>query len=639
MSPMAPWQREIANFAGIKSLFVIEGNVSDRYAFAEPDRSLSFPTLKELLPRLLGSADGTRSYRFLFCDPLRGITDPLGDGSAANLARAAAEQASRIEEESAALNFSAKQQPYADDRLVHDAMLVRAALTRRLDPPAPRRRAQDDGAEDGGEGTRPFSVACVYDFASQIAASPASPSPEESAVFLSLFLAARDAIRGDGVNVNTLVLVVNAPADLPAWLVRGNPCARTVTVPNPSRDDRLAFFAAALPDLSAEHLAKTRDKLVDVTDGMKIEELDELRRLYARGETPPERIVELVDIYKYGIRENRWTTVAGKLRGDAAAALRRRVKGQDRAIEKIVAVLKRSVMGFSGMQHSSNAKPKGVLFLAGPTGTGKTEMVKAVTELLFGDERSCLRFDMSEYAAENSDQKLFGAPPGYVGYEAGGQLTNAVRANPFSVLLFDEIEKAHPTIMDKFLQILEDGRMTDGQGATVYFSETLIFFTSNVGISEEVLDEHGRVRERRSIVRPGEPYDQIEQKVERAMAAHFKPEVLNRIGDNIVVFDYISPEASSLILRSQIERINANVKARCGAEVAADEACMALLEERALSEGVREKGGRGIGNLVESAYLNPLAQFMFDEDVRAGDAVRATADDGAVRFVAERRGA
>ena len=144
MSPMAPWQREIANFAGIKSLFVIEGNVSDRYAFAEPDRSLSFPTLKELLPRLLGSADGTRSYRFLFCDPLRGITDPLGDGSAANLARAAAEQASRIEEESATLNFSAKQQPYADDRKARAPSRSHASTTspRRSPPPpqAPRPR-------------------------------------------------------------------------------------------------------------------------------------------------------------------------------------------------------------------------------------------------------------------------------------------------------------------------------------------------------------------------------------------------------------------------------------------------------------------------------------------------------------------
>jgi len=141
------------------------------------------------------------------------------------------------------------------------------------------------------------------------------------------------------------------------------------------------------------------------------------------------------------------------------------------------------------MQHSSeSSKPRGILFLAGPTGTGKTEIVKAIAEALFEDEKTLIRFDMSEYTAEHSDQKLFGAPPGYVGYDNGGQLTNAVKNNPFSILLFDEIEKAHPNIMDKFLQILEDGRMTDGQGNTVYFSETLIFFTSNVGISRETID-------------------------------------------------------------------------------------------------------------------------------------------------------
>ena len=142
---------------------------------------------------------------------------------------------------------------------------------------------------------------------------------------------------------------------------------------------------------------------------MLLTELDELRRLYARGGTAPEHVTELVDLYKYGIRENRWSAMMDKLRDDPAAALRRRVKGQDAAIAKIVSVLKRSVLGFSGMQHSSGTKPKGVLFLAGPTGTGKTEIVKAVTELLFGDERSYLRFDMSEYAADASDQKLFGA--------------------------------------------------------------------------------------------------------------------------------------------------------------------------------------------------------------------------------------
>ena len=621
------WQRELANFIGIKPIFVIEGNIADIYPWESEKDAVSpqFLPLDQLLVELFAAPDGTQPYQFLFVDPLRGITDPTGTGDVARLASAAQREADRLVAEAEALNPAsdpaARQQPFASNRLVHDSLLVRAALSRRLEFPA-----------ETGEAAPTPSIACVFNFASRLSSSPEDLTPEENAVFMNLALGAADAIRGDGAHVNTLVLVANRASDIPSWLLRGNPDVRVISLPNPDRPAREAYVDLAFPDLNDSALAKARGKLIDTTDAMKLVELDELRRLYTRGGTAPENITELVDLYKYGIRENRWTAMADKLRDDPAAVLRRRVKGQEPAIEKIVTVLKRSVMGFSGMQHSSGTKPKGVLFLAGPTGTGKTEIVKAVTELLFGDERSYLRFDMSEYASENADQKLFGAPPGYVGYEAGGQLTNAVRANPFSVLLFDEVEKAHPSIMDKFLQILEDGRMTDGQGQTVYFSETLIFFTSNVGISEEILDEHGRPIGRRNIVQPGEPYELIREKVQGAMATHFKPEVLNRIGDNIVVFDYISPEASRLILESQLAKINGNVSARCGITVAPTQAAVELLAERALAPEVREHGGRGIGNLVENAYLNPLSSFIFDANVQAGEAVEATVCADGIAF-------
>lgn len=636
------WQRELDNFVGIKPIFVLEGNVADCYPWQfDGESEPQFLPLNQVLPLLFAGFDTARPrpYRFLFVDPLRGVTDPTGTGDARILAQAAERQAELISREAEALNPASdpasRQQPFAANRLVHDSLLVRAALSRRLEdsaaPTAPA-AASDPAAPALAAPTGPSSIACVFDLASRVASSPEDLTPEENAVFMNLLIGAQDAIRGDGSHVNTLVLVVNKASDLPSWLLRGNPDVRVISLPNPDRPAREAFIDVAFPDLRDPAQAKVRSKFIDTTDAMKLAELDELRRLYARGGTAPAAIPELVDLYKYGIRENQWTAMLDKLRDRPDEALRRRVKGQEAAIEKIVSVLKRSVLGFSGMQHSSGTKPKGVLFLAGPTGTGKTEMVKAVTELLFGDERSYLRFDMSEYAAENADQKLFGAPPGYVGYEAGGQLTNAVRANPFSVLLFDEVEKAHPSIMDKFLQILEDGRMTDGQGQTVYFSETLIFFTSNVGISEEVLDEHGRIIGRRNIVEPGEPYDAIRAKVEAAMATHFKPEVLNRIGDNIVVFDYISPEASRLILDAQLGKINGNVRARCGITVAPSDAAVQWLAEQALAPAVRENGGRGIGNLVENAYLNPLASFIFDANVQAGEAVEVRVGNTGLSF-------
>ena len=207
-----------------------------------------------------------------------------------------------------------------------------------------------------------------------------------------------------------------------------------------------------------------------------------LRKLCKNERISIRNMCDVIDLYKYGIRENPWRSLDVESLRTAAADFRKRVKGQDAAIIKTLDVVKRAVTGMSGLQGSSHTRPKGVLFFAGPTGTGKTETAKTLAERLFGDESCCIRFDMSEYSQPHSDQKLLGAPPGYVGYEAGGQLTNAIKNSPFSILLFDEIEKAHPSILDKFLQILEDGRMTDGQGNTVYFSESVIIFTSNLGI-------------------------------------------------------------------------------------------------------------------------------------------------------------
>ena len=315
--------------------------------------------------------------------------------------------------------------------------------------------------------------------------------------------------------------------------------------------------------------------------------------------------------------------------------LQKRVMGQDQAIEKTVNIVKRAVSGLSGLQHSSGQnKPRGVLFFAGPTGTGKTELTKALAEQLFGDENNCIRFDMSEYAESHADQKLFGAPPGYVGYEAGGQLTNAIKEKPFSILLFDEIEKAHPSIVDKFLQILEDGRMTDGQGNTVYFSETLIIFTSNLGITRQYIDASGREC-REQLVYPGETYAEIQPKVLSAIKDHFKPEMLNRIGNNVIVYDFIRPEASRSIVKGQVEKINARIEKQNKIKVVVTEDVLEHYYKLAARDEVLVMGGRGICNLMEDRYINPLAEYFFEAGIKEGDTVNAVIAEGKIQFTKE----
>lgn len=221
---------------------------------------------------------------------------------------------------------------------------------------------------------------------------------------------------------------------------------------------------------------------------------------------------------------------------------------------------------------------------------------------------------MSEYQQAHSDQKLLGAPPGYVGYEAGGQLTNAIKEKPFSILLFDEIEKAHPSILDKFLQILEDGRMTDSSGETVYFSESIIIFTSNLGVYNT--DEYGK---RTSNIEINMCYKELKEKVLNGVKDYFiyklgRPEILNRIGDNIVVFDYIRDEVANLIIDSQLNKINGNILSNKNIKVEIQSYAYEQISKFAKNN--LENGGRGIGNIIEKYYINPLARYFYDNGIK-----------------------
>ncbi|MBA3233288.1 MAG: AAA family ATPase, partial [Propionibacteriales bacterium] len=252
-------------------------------------------------------------------------------------------------------------------------------------------------------------------------------------------------------------------------------------------------------------------------------------------------------------------------------------------------------------------RPTGSFLFLGPTGVGKTELAKSLADFLFDDERAMVRIDMSEYGEKHSVARLVGAPPGYVGYEEGGQLTEAVRRRPYTVVLLDEVEKAHPEVFDVLLQVLDDGRLTDGQGRTVDFRNAIVILTSNLGSSY--------------LVDPMlEPADAREQ-VLALVRATFKPEFLNRL-DEIVVFDALSTDDLGRIVELQVEALQRRLSAR-RLELEVTDAARQWL---ALAGYDPVYGARPLRRLVQSAIGDPLAKALLAGEVYGGGKVRVDRD-------------
>ncbi|HJG03394.1 MAG TPA: AAA family ATPase [Megamonas funiformis] len=404
---------------------------------------------------------------------------------------------------------------------------------------------------------------------------------------------------------NIVIIVAKNNAMIPPAFYLNNSMVSSVNVPLPGHREREHFIETNMACLNiSQNIMSDKnieDDLIDALDGFTLKEIAQMMKLSRQ---MPEKLSfeKLINLFKYGEKVSPWEELSKDKIARIEDELSKRVKGQNAAISKVKDVIIRAYTGFSGLQHSSKQKkPKGTLFFVGPTGVGKTELAKSLAEFIFGDENACIRFDMSEYNHEHSDQRLVGAPPGYVGYEAGGQLTNAVKEKPFCVLLFDEIEKAHGRILDKFLQILEDGRLTDGKGETVYFSETIIIFTSNIGASEVNAD-----------LDPKEVKKLFVEKVQDHFITKLgRPELLNRIGDNIVAFNFIDdPEVFIKIAKLKFKKIEDFVTERYGAKIVfeqEDDIFMAIGKKAG-----KQNGGRGLLNVMESFIINPLSEFIFE---------------------------
>ncbi len=439
---------------------------------------------------------------------------------------------------------------------------------------------------------------------------------------------------------NTIVILGSDLKRIPNWFHNNNPSVGLVQVTHPNKDERRQFALQfgkqgfydgnklrsdrANPQVRSE-IEIIAEEFADLTDGLQTMDLESIRHTSLQQSIPfnVKQLTKLIDFYKFGLQEDPFEQLSPEKVATAGIQLSKSVIGQPRAIAAVAKMLTSAKVGISmDSIHGRSRQPKGVFFFAGATGVGKTELAKAIAQLLFGNDQAFARFDMSEYKEEHAAEKLAGAPPGFVGYEEGGQLTNRVMERPYSILLFDEIEKAHPKVLDKFLQILQDGRLTDGKGQTAYFNQTVIIFTSNIGASDLTDPQTGTLL-RRGIMSAVQEfgtsnftYDQVDAHFQSEVAWHFtsrigRAELLGRLGNNILAFDLLRPEFVTGIGAKFLHLLSESARDKYAVTLTYESSILEVLQTRMLEGDNLLFGGRQIKNLLETLVEKPLCDRIF----------------------------
>lgn len=580
----ARWQRDLEQAWGYRSTVILSGNIRDLYGYSATDGGpVELLELKELLSRWL--ARRVRSLRFY--DPIDKFEvafDGRSTGSEAAAGQVRLESNGPAVDDFAASSFDTSVRGQ-DAGTIADIADVARDLTSGNDR------------------------CCVIQFADRVAHAE-SHDPDNRDAIIAIEKLIHDMPSG-----NHLILIYLFSSEVPAALYANEPRTVVIDIPHPDRRDVREVFERRF-DFSGDHL----DRAVNACHGLSLREIDSVVRSL-QDPSDIDGLERAVRVYKFGEESNRWDELGiDKLRKAKRILIDDEgIKGQDQAVEKVRTVLVRARADIQRTTGGNPGRPRGVLFFAGPTGVGKTMTAQKLAKFLFGDESSFLRFDMSEYQQEFQVSRLYGAPPGYVGFDQGGALTNPVQANPFRVVLFDEIEKANPRVFDIFLQILGDGRLTDSKGQVAHFSESFIIFTSNLGADSASAEALEAVGHDQSAVR-----DHFLTAVEEFFRTRIgRPELLNRIGrDNIVVFNYIDSDviARQIIehhLRKITESFNRSYQSttpQLRLELPIEALVEALLSLDA--DRIRSFGGREVENLVNERVRDPLALAVLEAESR-----------------------